>query len=162
MAAMLDTEALVIGGGWLIAHYPRVQCAYFGPNVSDHSFDEYLERLALDIQNRSARRKVGVLYYAEEADMDSPRRRRMAKVLDDHKDKLTESTAAYALATSSPFVRGVLTTLFWLAPPGYPYKIVGTPEQGLAFIAEHLRGVNSEALARSFMHLLDTQIRKAS
>ncbi len=162
MAATLNPEELVIGEGWLIAHYPRVQCAYFGPKVSDRSFEDYLERLVKDIQDRPNARRTGVLYYAENADMDSPRRRRMAKVLDEHEDKLTRSTAAYALATSSPFVRGVLTTLFWLAPPGYPYKIVGTPEQGLAFIAEHLRGVDPQRIAASFMSLLDTQLRKAS
>ena len=162
VAVTIDPEDLVVGGGWLIAHYPRVQCAYFGPNVDDRSFDEYIERFTADIERRATGEKIGVLYYAQEADMDSPRRRRMAKVLEDHKQKLSETTAAYALATGSPFVRGVLTTLFWLAPPGYPYKVVATAAQGLTFIAEHLPGLAAETVATSFMELLDTRMRAAS
>lgn len=161
MAGTPDIEDLVIGQGWLIARYPRVQCAHFGANVDDRSFDEYIERFTADIRSRSAIEKIGVLYHAPDANMDSPRRRRMAKVLEEHEQTLTRTTAAYALATGSPFVRGVLTALFWLAPPGYPNKVVGTPLQGLTFIAEHVR-IDAEAIAASFMQLLDTQLKKAS
>ncbi|MFO7563318.1 MAG: hypothetical protein R6X02_11805 [Enhygromyxa sp.] len=160
MAVTLETEDLVIGRGWLIAHYPRVECAYFGPNVDDRSFDDYIERFTADIHRRPKDEKIGVLYYAQDADMDSPRRRRMAKVLKEHEQILAQTTGAYALATGSPFVRGVLTTLFWLAPPGYPYKVVSSPRQGFSFIAEHVPGIDTEALTGKFTELLDTRMHK--
>lgn len=142
------------GGGWLVAHYPRVQCAYFGPEVDDPSFDAYLDRLQTDIDDRAGRR-VGVLYYAPQTTaMDSPRRRRLAALLDANKETLGRSTAAYALATHSPFVRGLLTTLFWMAPPPYPYKIVATPTEGMAFLGEHLPGLDEATHTSSFEKLL--------
>ena len=162
MSAMLETEELIVGRGWLVAHYPRVQCAFFGNNVDDASFDDYLEQLVADIDSRSAIDRVGVLYYAVNADMDSSRRRRMAKILDDRKQRLTEGTAAYALATNSAFVRGILTTLFWLAPPGYPYKVTATPLDGLQFIAERVPGIDPHAINRSFLKLLASELKQAS
>lgn len=153
---------IVVGNDWLIAHYPRVQCVYIGGGVDDRSFDEYLLHFAADIDARSSARKIGVFYYSPDASMDSSRRRRVAKILNDRREKLAQTTAAYAMATHSPFVRGVLTTLFWMAPPGYPYKLVASPEQGLAFIAEHRRGIDAQAIARSFWELLDARVQRAS
>jgi len=153
---------IVVGNDWLAARYPHVQCVYVGGQVDDRSFDEFLLYFAADIDARSSARKIGVFYYSPDAAMDSSRRRRLAKILNDRKEKLARTTAAYALATDSPFVRGVLTTLFWMAPPGYPYKMVASPEQGLAFIAEHRLGVDPQAIARSFLEILETREQRAS
>ena len=130
---------MTVADGWLIARYPRVHCTYFGPSVSAAAFDKHIDQLARDIDARSDRERIGVLYYVpESATINSARRRRIAKVLVDRKAKLERTTAAYAMATHSPFVRGVLTTLFWMAPPGYPHAMVATPEEGLGFIAERV------------------------
>ena len=158
------TRPLEIVGdaGWFVARYPHVHCTYVGPKVPDASFDALVQQLAQDIDDRGPSDRVGVLYYTPETStMDSPRRRKVAKILNERKDKLAQTTAAYALATHSPFIRGVLNTLFWMAPPGYPYKIVNASGEGLDFIAQHTR-FDAVAIARSFQALIDEQLRAAS
>ncbi|NVB42530.1 hypothetical protein G6O69_32200 [Pseudenhygromyxa sp. WMMC2535] len=155
-ASILEPEQLITGNGWLLANYRQVHCAYVGPELDDEAYHAHLDQLAADIQARSTRHKIGVLYYAPETkNMDASRRRALAKVLEDHKEQLAQSTAAYALATNSTFVRGVLSTVFWLAPPPYPYKVVATPEQGIQFIGEHLMFLDRRALLESFLAQLD-------
>jgi hypothetical protein len=158
-ARPLEIEA---GAGWIVARYHRVHCTYVGSRVSDSAYAELMDSLARDIDGRRVAQRIGVLYFTPEtAEMDSPRRRRIAQVLNDRKDKLQQTTAAFALATHSPFVRGVLNTLFWMAPPGYPYKVVATPEDGLRFIAEYT-SIDPVDIAESFEALVREQLRAAS
>lgn len=151
----LEPEQLVVGEGWLVANYSQVQCTFVGPELSDAAYAAHLQQLERDILGRSDRRKIGVFYYTPETkNMDSPRRRALAKLLESHEEKIAKTTAAYALATNSAFVRGVLSTVFWLAPPPYPYKVVQGPEEALRFIADHLLYLDDRAVLASFQDLL--------
>lgn len=155
MGSVVQHRDLAVGDGWLIAYYPRVICAYFGPSVSDAEFERYAQQLDEDLESRANSSRVGVLYYVPEStSMDSPRRRRVAKVLAKHKHKLARTTVAFAVATHSPFIRGVLSTLFWMAPPDYPYTVVGSPEEALAFFGEKMHGVDGDGICRAFSSLL--------
>ena len=155
MGSAVRHRDLAVGDGWLIAYYPRVICAYFGPSVSDAEFERYAQQLDSDLEARPNSSRVGVLYYVPESTaMDSPRRRRVAKVLAKHKDKLARTTVAFAVATHSPFIRGVLSTLFWMAPPDYPHKVVAAPEEALAFFGEKIHGLDAKGTCRAFMSLL--------
>jgi hypothetical protein len=165
MAPHVTSPEIVLGSGWLVAQYGRVQCTYFGPEVDGRSFDAYAEQLAGDIDHRRTDRRIGVFHHAPTLGLDSQRRRRIAGILNERKEQLRRTTAAYAMATQSPFVRGVLTTLFWMAPPSYPHAVVATPQQGLKFVAAQLPGVHGaelEAIAAAFEGLLATQMRHAS
>ena len=154
-------DKLVVGGGWLLTYFGDVQCVYFGPEVDDESFEAFVETFERDIAERSDARRVGVLYYVPEtAAMGSPRRRRVAKVLSAYEGKLKRTTLAYAMATRSPFVRGVLSTMFWLAPPGYPYKMVASVEQGLGFISEHVLALDRGGIEGGFGYLLRERLDK--
>lgn len=163
MASCVKTPEVVLGKGWLVARYGKVQCAHFDAEVDERSFDAYVELLAHDIDQRRTGQRIGMLCHVPTATVvDSSLRRRVAKLLNDRQDKLHRTTAAYAMATQSPFVRGVLTTLFWMAPPKYPHKVVATPKQGLGFLAEHMPDVDANAIADAFEGLLDEQLRRAS
>ncbi len=154
----LEPLDVVRGEGWLIANYRLVQCTYYGPEVDQAGFEAHLEQLGREIDERDERERVGVFYYVPDTSgMDSPRRRALAKLLDARKDKLERTTLAYGLATRSPFVRGVLSTVFWLAPPPYPYKVSATALEALEFVAEHLVYLDARALHDSFMDLLEAQ-----
>jgi hypothetical protein len=165
MAPYVTSPEIVLGSGWLVARYGRVQCTYFGAEVDGRSFDAYAELLARDIDRRRGGRRIGVFHHAPTVTLDSQRRRRIAQILNERKDELRRTTAAYAMATQSPFVRGVLTTLFWMAPPGYPHTVVANPQQGLSFIAEQMPGtpgIDAKAIAAAFEDLLTEQMRHAS
>ena len=156
-------QELARGKDWLIAYYPRVQCAYFGPEVDDASFEDYAQRLEQDIDARADHQRFGILYYVPDTTaMDSPRRRRIAKILAARKEKLSQTTAAFVVVTQSPFIRGVLSTMFWMAPPGYPNKAVATTGQGFAFLAQHLSHIDAAATNEAFEALLTTGQRRAS
>ncbi|EDM76559.1 hypothetical protein PPSIR1_24164 [Plesiocystis pacifica SIR-1] len=163
MVRIVEPDSLVDGDDWFIAHYLRTQCVYFGPQVSDQSFEKFMAQFEADIVDRPMSQRIAVLYYVPDiAAMDSPRRRQIAGVLKEQEEKLTRTTAAFCVATRSPLVRGVLSALFWLAPPGYPNKITNSPDEALRFLAEHLSAVNPERIGPSFTQLLDRRARKAS
>ncbi|EDM79965.1 hypothetical protein PPSIR1_23026 [Plesiocystis pacifica SIR-1] len=158
-----EARDVIVGRDWLVARFPLVRCTYIGPYLDDSDFFALADEIAREIDARAPDERIGVLQYTPESGvMDSPRRRHIAKLLNEREEKLRQTTAAYALATHSTFVRGVVTTLSWMAPPGYPHAAVASPEQGLAFIATHLPECAPDQIARSFAALIDARLRRAS
>jgi hypothetical protein len=128
----------VVEPGLLMAFVGRVMLVYSGPVLSDQTFDRQLVELASAIDRRDGTIPVGVLYDSPHADMNASRRKRIGDLLTSRAEKVKETTAAYALATPSALVRGLINAVFWLAPPGYPYAIVSDVSKGLEFLAGHL------------------------
>ncbi len=64
----------------------------------------------------------------------------MGELLDARKAKLSRITAGYVLVTSSQLVRGLLTAVFWFAPPPYPWHIATSARDGFAWLAGKLPG----------------------
>lgn len=65
------------------------------------------------------------------------------KALADSEKRMAEFDAKYtagiALHAPNPVVRKSATAVYWLAPPVYPFKIVSTREEGIAWAKQQLR-----------------------
>lgn len=128
-------------------------CVYMDDQVTDASFADYLRELGADIDRNQVRR--GVLYHvAIPSAFSAERRHQLARVLDLRKDKLARLTAAYSMVTGSQLVKGVLTAIWWLAPPPYPRKVTTSLVTGVEFIAKYMPEVNAVEMARRFQALV--------
>lgn len=79
------------------------------------------------------------------------RRAAVAQILNEYRDRLAESTAAYALVTPSRVVRGMLAAIFSMAPPPYAHRIVRSVGPGFEFLAERHPGLDAELLTREYL-----------
>lgn len=67
--------------------------------------------------------------------MRAEQRRQVAELLEARKERLREITAGYVMVTPSAIVRGLLTAVFWVAPPPYENRVVATPDEGFRWLA---------------------------
>ena len=159
MPTLLETPLIPPGwpvkdDGLLMAYVGPVMGVYLGA-LTDASWARHLTELRRAIDGRRPGVRVGVLYHLPGVNTaDAKRRKEAADFLDSRREDLRASTAAYALATPSPIVRGVLRAIYWLSPPPYPYAIVATPREGLAYIATKLDGVVVDRSEREWDRIL--------
>jgi hypothetical protein len=143
----------VVEPGLFMGHIGPVLVVYCDARISDGSFDRQCVELARAIDLRQGR--VGVLYDVPSVrSMDARRRRRLAELLDARRERLALTTAAFALVTSSPVVRGMLRAVFWLAPPPYPHVVTSTPREGFDFVAGRLACDAPSILDQKYADLL--------
>ena len=146
MPTLLETPLIPPGwpvkdDGLLMAYVGPVMGVYLGA-LTDASWARHLTELRRAIDGRRPGVRVGVLYHLPGVNTaDAKRRKEAADFLESRREDLRASTAAYALATPSLIVRGVLRAIYWLSPPPYPYAIVATPREGFAYIATKLDDV---------------------
>jgi hypothetical protein len=127
----------IVDSGWFMAWDGRVAFTYMDERVTEASFGRYLTALARDIDQAAPSQRRGVLYDTPTpGSATAPRRRLLGEILDQRKEKLREITAGYVMVTPSTVVRGVLTAVFWLAPPPYENKVVATTNEGFRWLAE--------------------------
>ena len=144
--------------GLLMAYVGPVMGVYLGA-LTDVSWARHLTELRRAIDGRRPGVKVGVLYHLPGVNTaDAKRRKEAADFLESRREDLRASTAAYALATPSPIVRGVLRAIYWLSPPPYAYAIVATPREGFAYIATKLDGVPVDRSEREWDRILRTHL----
>ena len=55
--------------------------------------------------------------------MSAPHRKQIADWLKSDKARLEQFHASLAFVAASAILRGILTAVYWVAPPPYPYKI---------------------------------------
>lgn len=126
-----------------------ISLTYMDERVSDASFGRYLSAVARDIDKAAPDQRRAVFYDAPSpGSLTAPRRRQLGEILDQRKEKLRAITAGYVMVTPSTVVRGVLTAVFWLAPPPYDNKVVASADEGFRWLAERcawLEPVQSEA-----------------
>lgn len=140
--------------GLLMAYVGPVMGVYLGA-LTDASWARHLVELRRAIDGRRPGTKVGVLYHLPGTNTaDARRRKEAADFLESRREELRASTAAYALATPSPIVRGVLRAIYWLSSPPYPYAIVATPREGFAYVATKLEGVVVDRSEREWDRIL--------
>jgi hypothetical protein len=148
--------------GLLMAYVGPVMGVYLGA-LTDASWARHLVELRRAIDGRRAGVKVGVLYHLPGTNTaDARRRKEAADFLESRRDQLRASTAAYALATPSSIVRGVLRAIYWLSSPPYPHAIVATPREGFAYIATKLEGVPVDRSEREWDAMLRAHLGDAA
>ncbi len=148
----------VHGDGLLMTYLGPVMAVFLG-ELTDASWQRHMTELGRAIDGRRAGARVGVLYHLPGTNTaDAKRRKEAADFLESRRAQLRESTAAYALATPSSIVRGVLRAIYWLSTPPYPYAIVATPREGLEYIATKLDGVDVARSTRDWERLTRARV----
>jgi hypothetical protein len=142
---------VVTGDGWLLAVIGSVRITCFTKVLADPDFTTYCSTLARHLDELPADRAWGALHeVVGRGDMDAKRRKALGEVLSSRREKLARINAGFVMVTSSAVTRGILTAVFWFAPPPYPWYIAATVREGLCWLATKTPGgVNVEAtLAR--------------
>lgn len=140
----------IVDVGLLMVAFDDVMFVYADASTTEASFATHLKELAAAIDGRNETSRIGVIYDAPNPfSIDAKRRQRSAEVLSTRRAKLARTTAAFALATPSPVVRGALRAVFWMAPPPYAWEITDDVRAGLVFVKKHLPSLDVEScLAR--------------
>ena len=135
--------------GLLMAKVGVVSFIHISSALDEEGERVHAEELARMIDTRPVDVRVAVVYDVPESmGISALARSGIAKLLNERKEKLARTTAAYALATPSTFVRGMLQAVFWIAPPPYPHRMVASMAEALDFIALHVPHVSpAHALA---------------
>lgn len=135
----------IVDVGLLMVAFDEVMFVYTDASTTEASFTRHLEELGAAIDGRNEASRIGVIYDAPNPfSIDAKRRQRSAAVLDARRAKLGRTTAAFALATPSPVVRGALRAVFWMAPPPYAWEITDDVRAGLVFVKKHLPSLDVE------------------
>lgn len=140
----------------MMLHIGPVMVVYQDARLDEAGNEIHLKELARAIdERRDQEAQVGVLYDVPSVRILSPeRQKQLVAMLEERRDVLSKTTAAYAFATTSMAARGVLRALFWLTPPPYPYSITATPQDGFRYIAKRLPGVDADAVTREYAAFL--------
>lgn len=133
----------VIDEGWFMGVVEDVSVAYMDAQVTAESYARYVSAMSADIDATPAASRRGVLYEAPNiSSLSAAQRKALAQVLEQRREKLSSITAGYALVTPSAAVRGMLTAIFWLAPPPYDYRVSATPRDAFNWLAERVSGLD--------------------
>jgi hypothetical protein len=144
----------VLDDGLLMALIEDVTFVRIESDVTDRVFDRHLKELGRSIDLRPVRLRVGLIYDAMgSADVSAERRQRTANLLASRRDKLAVTTAAFALATESAVMRGVLRAIFWLAPPSYPWAIHGSVREALEYVRTEMPKLDVDRALRDYDRL---------
>jgi len=97
--------------------------------VSTGDIDAHFEEMAILLSGRA---RVGVLMNVRAAlFMPAGHRKRIAeRIAELAKRGLASRVVAVAHVTSSHVAKGVLTAVYWLAPPPFPTRVFGTLAEG--------------------------------
>lgn len=66
---------------------------------------------------------VQVINALEAQKMNAAQRKSIAEFNAEHREQQVAYLAGVAFTTSSLFIRGILTAIYWINPPAYPYKV---------------------------------------
>jgi hypothetical protein len=123
-------------------------------SLADSGQARFIAWMREDLANISPARRRGVLYeVGERVRISSAQRSQISSLFRERHDALRHSTSGYALVTSSMIVRGMLSALYWFAPPPYPYCIEAQLEPAFAFLASRDRNIDAEITLQSYSAL---------
>ena len=125
-------------------------------DADEASFERYLTELARSIDRRPDNARLLVLYDVPRLEQFSAtQRKRVADIVVHRRNKLGRTTEKLVLATASPFVRGMLQAVWWLAPPPYPYDFARDSHEAIALLAAGDPTLDAAALERDYAALLE-------
>lgn len=103
-----------------LSRAPLLQIRFIGMS-SDEAFEGYLREYAAFLR----RGPYAAVYDARRASFPpASQRKRQADWIREHADTIQQNCAGIAFCTSSPWIRGAITAVFWLQPPPSPYVVV--------------------------------------
>lgn len=146
----LETRNVHLDHGWFMLDLGPVNVVYMDERVTDASYDRYIGCLRDDLASIAGTRR-GVLYDVPDMKaLSGERRAEVAEVLNEFRSTLASVNAAYTLVTPSRVVRGVVQMVFWLAPPPYPHRVVGTVPDAAEYLASKLPDLNADRWVHTY------------
>jgi hypothetical protein len=130
---------LVVDDVWALYRQDPLRLWWVRTRPSDAQFARFVDAWANDLDSRDEAIGLGVLFDVVELSLSASQRARLAEVQQQRRVRITRTTRAFALASPSRLTRGMLTAVYWLWPPPYPYRVVADGRQGLGFLAEAVR-----------------------
>ena len=156
-----DDQALTIDRGWFMARFPGIVATYMDARVDDASYARFLFALAEDIDGSSLQQRRGVLYEVPEPGVvGADRRKALGLLLDARRERLGRITAGYVLVTPSAIARGVLTAVFWLAPPPYETHVNATLRDAFVWLAQRVPQLNAAESEHTYLNVRNSALTK--
>jgi hypothetical protein len=144
----------IVEPGLLMAGIDNVLFVCVGDAGSSASYETHLRELVRVIDSRATSLPIGVIYDQRALLAgDAKQRARVAELLRARREVLQRTTAAFALATESPIMRGVLRAVFWMEPPPYPWSIVADVPRGLDYLHQHMPGLDAPKTLAAYREL---------
>lgn len=129
----------IVERGLLLADVKGVFC--FG--TSSELTSEQFQRLKIELDAAlGARGNVAIpvlVHVPRPTKLTASERLEIARIFERHSAKLMQTTSACAFVLPSPYTRGVLRAIFWMAPPPYPWKVCDTVHDALTYLAQYSR-----------------------
>lgn len=126
--------ALHRGPGWFLTWIDGVEVAYMDQRMNAAGVEGYLTLIEERI--KAPRQPRPVLYEVKDPHaLTSDFRRRTSELLNRNRQSIAQVTQGFALVTTSPATRGILTAILWLSPPPYPHKLCSTTRTGFQWLA---------------------------
>lgn len=122
--------------GWFVASRERLQFTYMNVHVTEASFARFVSTLARDVDAYRGEPRAVFGEAPALGALKANQRKSLADMLREREHKIAVSVGGYVLATPSPIVRGLLTAVFWVAPPPFQHRFVATAEEGFEWLAQ--------------------------
>ena len=105
-------------------------------SLADSAHARFVASLREDLDSLVPGVRRAILYdVTERVRISAAQTQQVARLFRDREQALRRAISGYALVTPSTLVRGILATMFWVAPPPYPYVVEATLSAGLEFLA---------------------------
>jgi hypothetical protein len=148
--------------GLFMNHLGRVLVVRIEEQISPRAFDKHLAELGRALDLRADDQRNAVIYDVPWlSSMDALRRRNVAETLNQRKDILRRSTAAFALVTASKLVRGAMEAIFWMSPPSFPVLVGETCFEAFGFVQRFLPEVDPASYDREYQRQIGRPISGA-
>jgi hypothetical protein len=148
------SEPLIVDQGWFMGNVEGLHVVYMGAEINAHAFERYMRATCKEIDETPLQRKRGVFYEVPSpTSAGAARRRAVAEALHQRRAKLKAITHAYVLVTPSAVVRGMLTAVFWVAPPPYESKVAASEAEGFTWLAAHCPGIDADRALQAYLAL---------
>jgi hypothetical protein len=103
---------------------------------SDDDMRSYLTMLELMLSRKA--RHVIIVDATQGKQLKSQHRKMLADWTQLNRQTLARYRAGLALVTPSAVLRGMITAVYWLSPPPFPYQPVSTMEEGWAWARQRI------------------------
>jgi hypothetical protein len=141
--------------GLMMAMLDRLLVVHLDARLTPTSFARYRAAWLRAIDARAPQARAGALYAVPTwAGITARMRKDWADMLKSREQTLRATTAGMALVTPSLLVRGALNAVFWLAPPGYPYRVTESLGEGFAFLAQKVPLLDAALCEQQFAELM--------
>ena len=134
----MASAELVVDDAWALYRRDSLRLWWITGVPEERAFLRFLETWQKEIDSRDGFSPIAVLFEMVEILLTPSQRARLVQVQAEREDKIRRTTRAFAMASPSRLTRGMLTAIYWLWPPPYPYRVTADPRTGFTFLSQHV------------------------